>query len=151
MSVHGATSKEKSFRRGKEVAKCGVASCTGGLILPVGGFFLLEKPNERCNLPFPIFMLYYVWESRDFCWGEKLCLQHGEHGNMLMLADKAISAAGDTLLNREIQIHGWMHEQCSLKVLDVHSVKHRCWEEFSHLISMCLNTRDFQIEHTEQL
>lgn len=38
MSVHGATSKEKSFRLGKEVSKCGVASCIGGLSLPVKGF-----------------------------------------------------------------------------------------------------------------
>lgn len=107
MSVHGATSKGKSFRLGKEVSECEVASCVGGLSLPVGSFafwknqtrdatslslFSYSTANERAELSVEVKSYAYNIQPQK------------EHSNMLMLADKAISAAGDTLLNREIQM-----------------------------------------------
>lgn len=74
-----------------------------------GRFCLLEKPNERCRA-FPILCstanerAELSVEMKSYAYNIQ---PQKEHGNMLMLvvlADKAISAGGDTVLNREIQM-----------------------------------------------
>lgn len=107
--------------------------------------------RETCP-PFPHHVLLVMREQN------LQCLQHTAEkrarSHAAVLVGNAISALGDTSEWRGshvVLIHGWIQEGFSLKVLDVHDVKQWCSKEFSDLISMYLNTGDFQIEHTEKL